>query len=393
VRPRIHLSPPHLAGTELDYLRSAIESNWIAPLGPHVDAFETELALTVGVSHALAVSSGTAALHLAMLVLDVGPGDEVLCATLTFAACANAIRYVGAVPVFVDCDADTWTIDIALVEDELRRRAARRRLPKAVLAVDLYGQCADYRALAPLCARYGVPLVEDAAEALGATCAGRAAGSWGTLAVISFNGNKIITASAGGMLLSDDGRLIDRARHLATQARDPAPHYQHTAVGHNYRLSNLLAAVGRAQLRALGERVAARRANFDFYRRALDALPGLAFMPEAPYGRCSRWLTCITVDPHDLGCAREDLRLALEAENIESRPVWKPLHLQPAFAGAPAAGGSVAERLFQHGLCLPSGSALAEDDRARVARVIAREAARAGDGRDRAAAVGGTATC
>jgi len=372
---RIYLSPPHLAGSELDYVRAAMESNWIAPLGPDVDAFEREVAAVVDVSHALAVSSGTAGLHLAMLALDVGPGDEVLCATLTFAACANAIRYVGAVPVFVDCDPATWTIDVGLVEEELRWRAARRRLPRAVLAIDLYGQCADYPALAAICARYGVPLVEDAAEALGATCAGRPAGSWGTLAVVSFNGNKVITASSGGMLLSDDARLVDRARHLATQAREATAHYEHTAIGYNYRLSNLLAAVGRAQLRALAQRVEARRGNFEYYRTVLDALPGLAFMPEAPYGRCSRWLTCITVDPRRLGCDREDLRLALEAEAIESRPVWKPLHLQPAFAGAPVAGGSVAEQLFESGLCLPSGSSLSAEDRARVAGVIRRVAA------------------
>jgi dTDP-4-amino-4,6-dideoxygalactose transaminase len=372
---RIYLSPPQLAGSELEYLRSAIESNWIAPLGPHVDAFEGELAATVGVSHALAVSSGTAALHLAMLVLGVGPGDEVLCATVTFAACANAIRYVGAVPVFVDCDADTWTIDVALVDDELRRRAAQRRLPKAVLAVDLYGQCAEYPALRPLCERYGVPLVEDAAEALGATCAGRPAGSWGTLAVVSFNGNKIITASSGGMLLSDDARLIDRARHLATQAREATAHYEHRSIGYNYRLSNLLAAVGRAQLGSLSERVEARRANFAFYRSALGSLPGVGFMPEAAYGRCSRWLTCITVDPHRLGCDRDELRLALEAEDIESRPLWKPLHLQPAFAGAPVVGGAVSECLFEQGLCLPSGSALVAADLARITSVIARTAA------------------
>jgi dTDP-4-amino-4,6-dideoxygalactose transaminase len=390
---RINLSPPHLVGTELDYLRSALESNWIAPLGPHVDAFEREVAATVGVSHALAVSSGTAALHLAMLVLGVGPGDEVLCATVTFAACANAIRYVGAVPVFVDCDAATWTIDVGLVADELARRAARRRLPKAVIAVDLYGQCADYPALRTLCECYGVPIVEDAAEALGATCAGRPAGSWGTLAALSFNGNKIITASSGGMLLSDHAALIDRARHLATQAREPVPHYEHTSIGYNYRLSNLLAAVGRAQLHALPARVAARRSNFEFYRASLRGLPGIGFMPEASYGRSSRWLTCITIDPHRLGCGRDDIRLALAVEDIEARPLWKPLHLQLAFAGAPVVGGAVAERLFEQGLCLPSGSALGADELARVRDVITREAACRAQRRRQPATIGGDTTC
>jgi pyridoxal phosphate-dependent aminotransferase EpsN len=390
---RIYLSPPHLVGTELDYLRSALDSNWIAPLGPHVDAFEHEMAATVGVSHALAVSSGTAALHLALVALGVGPGDEVFCATLTFAACANAICYVGAVPVFVDCDPATWTIDIALVDYELRRRAAIGRLPKALMAVDLYGQCADYPALRALCERYDVPLVEDAAEALGATCAGRPAGSWGSVAAMSFNGNKIITASSGGMLLSDDARLIARARHLATQAREPAPHYEHVTIGYSYRLSNLLAGVGRAQLRALNERVEARRANFALYRAALDGLPGLEFMPEANYGRCSRWLTCITIDPRRFGRDRDDVRLALEAQDVESRPVWKPLHCQPAFAEATVVGGAVAEDIFRRGLCLPSGSALTAEDVSRVARIVTRQAERATTPARQPAGVGGMTTC
>jgi pyridoxal phosphate-dependent aminotransferase EpsN len=371
---RIYLSPPHLAGSELEYLRSAVESNWIAPLGPHVDAFEHELAATVEISSALAVSSGTAALHLAMLVLDVGPSDEVLCATATFAACANAIRYVGAVPVFIDCDATTWTIDVGLVDDELRRRATRGRLPKAVLAVDLYGQCANYPALRPLCEKYEIPLVEDAAEALGATCAGKPAGSWGTLSALSFNGNKILTTSSGGMLLSDNAELIARARYLATQAREPVSHYEHRSVGYNYRMSNLLAAVGRAQLGSLHDRVAARRRNFDVYVAALGDVPGIAFMPEASYGRSSRWLTCITVDPSLFGADRDQLRLALEAQNIEARPLWKPMHLQPVYADAPAVGGSVAERLFAHGLCLPSGSDLAAEDHDRIVNIIIQQA-------------------
>jgi dTDP-4-amino-4,6-dideoxygalactose transaminase len=387
----IYLSPPHLAGTELDYLRSALESNWIAPLGPHVDAFEREVAAAAGVPHALAVSSGTAALHLAMLVLGVGPGDEVLCATLNFAACANAIRYVGAAPAFVDCDPDTWTLDVGLVADALGRRARRGRLPKAVIAVDLYGQCADYPALRAVCGRYEIPIVEDAAEALGATCAGRPAGSWGALAVLSFNGNKIVTASSGGMLLSDQAPLIDRARRLATQAREATVHYEHREIGYNYRLSNLLAAVGRAQLSCLEARVESRRSNFEAYRAALDGLPGLGFMPEASYGRSSRWLTCVTVDADRFGCGPDDLRLALAADAIESRPVWKPLHLQPAFAGSAVVGGTVAEDLFARGLCLPSGSALTAEDLGRITGVITRTAG--AGARRRPAAVGEAHTC
>jgi dTDP-4-amino-4,6-dideoxygalactose transaminase len=390
---RVYLSPPHLAGSELDYLRSAVESNWIAPLGPHVDAFERELAVTVGVSHAVAVSSGTAALHLALLVLGVGPGDDVLCATATFAACANAIRYVGAMPVFVDCDAESWTIDVGLVDEELRRRAATGRLPKAVLPVDLYGQCANYTALRAVCETYGIPIVEDAAEALGATCAGRPAGSWGTLSTFSFNGNKIITTSSGGMLVSDNAALIERARHLATQAREPVPHYEHTSIGYNYRLSNLLAAVGRAQLPTLGERVEARRRNFASYLEALGGLPGIEFMPEASYGSSSRWLTCLTIDRELFGATPDDIRLALEAENIESRPLWKPLHLQPAFAGTQVIGGSVSERLFRHGLCLPSGSSLLPEELQRVVQFVTREAEKYGGRMSATAVVSGRTTC
>ncbi len=306
-----------------------------------------------------------------MRLLGVGPGDEVLCSSFTFSASANPIVYEGGAPVFVDCDA-SWMIDPNLVEDELRRAAAAGRRPKALVAVDLYGQTCDYAALEGLCEKYGVPLVEDAAEALGATCRGRGAGSFGKAGILSFNGNKIITTSGGGMLVSNDGELIRKARFLATQARDAAPHYQHSQIGFNYRMSNILAAIGRGQLATLGERVAARRANFEGYREALGDLPGIGFMPEAPWGVANRWLTCITVDPAAFGATREAVRLAIEAENIEARPVWKPMHLQPVFAGCRALGGRVCEEIFEKGLCLPSGSSLTGDDRGRVIDVVRR---------------------
>lgn len=367
---RIYLSPPHPSGRELELVRDAIESNWLAPLGPHVDAFERELSALVGVEHALALSSGTAALHLALTVLGIGAGDEVACSTLTFAASANAIRYTGATPFFVDCDAATWTIDAALLDEAIagRRRAGAR--VRAVVAVDLYGQCCDYDALREVCAGHDVVLVQDAAESLGATYRGAPSGGQAPLAAFSFNGNKIITTSGGGMLVGADPELIAHARKLSTQARDPAPHYEHSEIGFNYRLSNVLAALGRAQLAALGERVAARRRINARYRSLLAGDPGISFMPEAPYGTGNAWLTCILVDPERFGADREAIRLALEAVDIEARPVWKPMHLQPVFSGCPVAGGDVSARLFERGLCLPSGSALSDAEQDRVVAAL-----------------------
>ncbi len=367
---RIYLSPPHMSGQELALIEEAFASNWIAPLGPHVDAFEREFAEVVGVPHALALSSGTAALHLALKVLGVGPGDEVLCSTLTFAASANPIVYEGATPVFIDCDAATWTMDPGLLREELAACAARGRRPKTVVVVDLYGQSADYDALREVCDEFGVPIVEDAAEALGATYEGVPVGGFGLLGAFSFNGNKIITTSGGGMLVSGNAALVARARHLATQAREPAPHYEHAVIGYNYRLSNLLAAVGRAQLRVLPARVAARRANFERYVQLLGDMPGVTFMPEAPYGRCTRWLTCLLVEPRLFGATRDDIRLALEREDIESRPLWKPMHLQPVFSGCRVRGGAVSEELFAKGLCLPSGSNLSAAELERIAGIV-----------------------
>jgi len=377
---RTYLSPPHLGHQELTLMQDALLSNWIAPLGPHVDAFEQEFARAVGVGHAAAVSSGTAALHLALRLLGVGPGDEVLCSTLTFCASANPILYEKATPVFLDADPATWNLDPGMLRDELRAASRRGKLPAAVIVVDLYGQCADYEPILNECRRFEVPVIEDAAEALGATYRGKKAGAFGQFAAFSFNGNKIITTSGGGMLVSDDEALVARARFLASQARDPATHYEHSQLGFNYRLSNLLAAVGRGQLRCLEERVTARRRNFALYQTALGDLPGIAFMPEAPYGRSTRWLTCLTIDPRRFGATREQVRLALEAENIESRPVWKPLHLQPLFTGYRCRGGAVAERLFEDGLCLPSGSSLTDAERERVI-VTVREVSRRGGAR------------
>jgi pyridoxal phosphate-dependent aminotransferase EpsN len=336
----------------------AFASNWIAPLGPHVDAFEKECAERAGVGHGAALSSGTAAIHLALRMSDLQPGDEVFCSTFTFCASANPIVYEGGMPVFIDSDRASWNMDAQLLHEALKESAKRNKLPRAVIVVDLYGQCADYDALEAACAEYNVPILADSAEAIGATYKGRKAGGFGKCGVFSFNGNKIITTSGGGMLVSDDENFIQKARFLAQQARDPAPHYQHSILGFNYRLSNVLAAIGRGQLRVLDERIAARKRNFEFYKAALGNLPGLDFMPIAEYGEPNYWLTCVTIDPEAFGASREEIRLALEAKNIESRPVWKPLHLQPIFDGHKVYGGAVSEAIFERGLCLPSGSSL-----------------------------------
>ncbi len=368
--PRIFLSPPHIGDLELEFVREAFETNWVAPLGPHVDAFEKEFADYVGTAHAVALSSGTAALHLAMILAGVGQGDEVLVSTFTFSASVNPILYQGARPVFIDSETTSWNMDPGLLAEALEKRARVGRLPKAVVAVHLYGQCVDLDPIVEICLNYGVTLIEDAAEALGATYKGRSSGTFGKAGIFSFNGNKIITTSGGGMLVTDDPEWAAHARKLATQAREPAPHYEHKEVGFNYRMSNVLAGIGRGQLRLLEDRVAARRKNFTFYHAHLSKLPGIGFMPEAPWGRHTRWLTCITVDPKAFGADRETIRLALEAENIESRPLWKPMHLQPVFAGYETIGGEVAEGLFGTGLCLPSGSNLTESDLQRVVDVI-----------------------
>lgn len=401
---------------ELTLVQDAFATNWIAPLGPHVDKFEAEFATRIHPDlpqkgaegakiemHAAALSSGTAALHLAMRWLNLQPGDEVICSTLTFSASVNPVLYERATPVFVDCDDVSWNMDPALLAEAIEDRIKRGTKPKAVILVHLYGQSADIDPIAATCAKYEIPLVEDAAEALGAVYFSRkeaqkgaksggsenpqvsglksqvsprqaiAPGSVGLCGVHSFNGNKIITTSGGGMLTSRDPRLIEKARFWATQSRDPAPHYQHSEIGYNYRMSNVLAAIGRGQLRVLEDRVNARRRNCAFYQEAFKDLPGVAFMPEADFNRCTRWLTCITIDPKVAGLDREKVRLALAEENIEARPVWKPMHRQPIFKDTRCYGGAVSERLFENGLCLPSGSNLSGTDLQRVAEVFRRQ--------------------
>ncbi|RME84890.1 MAG: pyridoxal phosphate-dependent aminotransferase [Caldilineae bacterium] len=359
-----------MSGLEQQFVQEAFDSNWVAPLGPNVDAFEREFGEVVGCEHVLAVSSGTAAIHLALIEAGVRAGDEVVVSTLTFAASAFPVVYLGARPVFVDSERTSWNMDPELLAELLAERASRGRLPKAVVLVHLYGQPANIDAVLELCRRYEIPLIEDAAEALGASYNGRSPGTFGRAGIFSFNGNKIITTSGGGMLVSPDRELIAHARKLATQAREPAPHYEHVEVGYNYRMSNILAGVGRGQLRVLAERVRRRRAIFERYRELLADLPGIDFMPEAPWGGHSRWLTVITVEPDEFGCDREQIRLALEAANIDARPVWKPMHLQPVFAEGEVVGGAVAEDLFARGLCLPSGTAMSEQDIQRVAEVV-----------------------
>ena len=367
---RVFLSPPDVGVEEREALLDAFDSNWIAPLGPYVDAFEHEMQKRIGVDNAVALSSGTAALHLALMLLGIGSGDDVIVPTFTFAATANAVIYVGAQPVLVDSDAATWTLDPALLADELGKRARLGRLPAAVITVDLYGQCADYTPILEICEELELPVIEDAAEALGATYRGRAAGSFGDAGVFSFNGNKIITTSGGGMLVSTSQDLAGRARHLATQARQPVAHYEHREIGFNYRLSNLLAALGVAQLHGLDRRIARRKRINNRYREALAEVPGIQFMPIADYGEPNYWLTCITIDPGTFGVDRETVRLSLEEVDIESRPTWKPLHLQPVFENTETVGGAVSAAVFEQGLCLPSGSSLSDADQDRVIEII-----------------------
>ena len=363
---KILLSTPHMGEQELEFVKEAFHTNWIAPVGPHLNAFEQEFCQIVGSKYAAAVSSGTAALHLALRLVGVEAGDEVFCSTLTFIASASPIIYLGAKPVFIDSDRISWNMDPHLLRKALAKRAKINKLPKAIVIVHLYGQTADLDPIVQLCNEYNIPLIEDAAEALGATYKGKPPGTFGKVGIFSFNGNKIITTSGGGMLVSDDQELIEKARFLATQARDSAAHYQHSEIGYNYRLSNILAGIGRGQLRVLQERVAARRRNFQIYQQGLAHLPGIELMPEADYGTHSRWLTCFTLDPKLAKIDPETIRLHLASQNIESRPVWKPLHLQPVFAESEVIGGEVAENLFYRGLCLPSGSNLSVTDLKRI---------------------------
>jgi dTDP-4-amino-4,6-dideoxygalactose transaminase len=370
---QILLSTPHMGEAEREFVEEAFRTNWIAPLGPNVDAFERELADLVGIKHAAAVSSGTAAIHLALRMLGVGSGDRVFCSTLTFAASANPIAYQGAEPVFIDSDVESWNMSPRALEEALAWAKKDGRLPKAVIVVNLYGQSANMDALVALCDQYGVPLVEDAAESLGASYKGRASGTFGCMGIYSFNGNKIITTSGGGMLVSNDEHWIEKARFLATQARDPAPHYQHTEIGYNYRMSNILAGVGRGQLKVLQQRVLARRAVFEQYREALSDIPALEWMPEPEWSCSTHWLTACTLNPNLTKVTSAELIRRLSGEMIEARPLWKPMHLQPVFASHKyfADGAkSVSDELFDRGVCLPSGSNMSTDSLDRVVTTL-----------------------
>lgn len=363
---RIYLSPPDVGPLEESYVLQALRSGWVAPLGPEVEAFEREIAERVGTAHALAVNSGTSALHLALLSLGAGPGTVVVAPTMTFVATANAAVYTGAEPVFVDCEQADGNMDVAALEQMLHRLGRAGERVAAVLVADMFGSCAGYDELLPVCAAAGVPVVEDAAQALGATYHGRPAASFGRLGALSFNGNKIITTSGGGMLVSDDAALIARCRHLATQAREPVAHYEHADVGYNYRLSNLLAALGRAQLRRLDGMMRRRRLIRERYAKLFSTVPGVRLLADGDEGS-NCWLTSIVVDPDRSGWRAGELATHLGAQDIETRPMWKPMHLQPVFDGCRAVVTGVAEDLFAQGLTLPSGSVL--DDR-RMARVV-----------------------
>jgi len=371
---RIHLSPPHMSGWEQEYIKEAFDSNWIAPLGPQVTAFEQEMAAYTGAKSALALSSGTAAIHLALRLLGVGQGDIVFCSSLTFIGSVNPILYLGAIPVFIDAEPNSWNMSPVALKKAFEWAIEVGIIPRAVIIVDLYGQSADYEPLLAICNRYGVPVVEDSAEAMGASYKGKACGTLGDFGVYSFNGNKIITTSGGGMLVSDNMQALEKALFWATQARDKAPWYQHSEMGYNYRMSNIIAAIGRGQLQVLDERVKARRGIFARYQDALEDLPGVGFMPEATYGDCNRWLTVMTLDRAYTLVNPMQVINALGAENIESRPVWKPMHMQPLFADnmyfTHEEENSVSDRIFSCGVCLPSGSSLTKDEQERIINCI-----------------------
>ncbi|WP_191561452.1 aminotransferase class I/II-fold pyridoxal phosphate-dependent enzyme [Metabacillus idriensis] len=366
MKKRIYLSPPHMSGREQKYINQAFESNWIAPLGPNVDAFETEMADYLGAKSAVALSSGTAAIHLALKLLEVKKGDYVFCSTLTFVASANPILYEGAIPVFIDSEPDTWNMSPEALTQALIVAEKRNQLPKAIIVVNLYGQSAKMDEITTICELYAVPIIEDAAESLGSTYKGKNSGTFGKFGIFSFNGNKIITTSGGGMLISDEAELLEKARFLATQARDTAPYYEHSETGYNYRLSNILAGIGRGQLEVLDDRVRSRREIFEFYKEQLSELSGVHLMPELAETKSNRWLTAITINKEEFGKNAAALIQLLEKENIEARHIWKPLHMQPLFSDALFYPHSekqiVSEELFNRGICLPSGSGMSRED-------------------------------
>ena len=363
--PRILLSIPHMSGSEQRYANEAFTSNWMSTAGPNLAAFEEAFSRRIGLP-SVSLASGTAAIHLGLRLLGVGPGDEVFCSDLTFVASTNPVRYLGAEPVFIDSERSTWNMDPALLRTAFEQKAKRNKLPRAVVVVHLYGQCADMDPIMEASARFGVPVLEDAAEALGATYKGQPAGTRGEVSAFSFNGNKIITTAGGGMLASSSRERVEKARFWATQARDPGVAYEHSEIGYNYRMSNVLAGVGRGQLEVLDLRVQQRQAIARRYRKAFADLPGISAMPQSPHGVSTNWLSCFLIEARDFGCSRDALIGRLDESGIESRPVWKPMHLQPLYADCERFGGAVAEDLYRRGICLPSSSNLSSEDQAYV---------------------------
>lgn len=371
---RIYLSAPHMCGLEREYINEAFDTNWIAPLGPHVDAFEKEIAQYTGIAAAVALSSATAAIHIALRLIGVKPGDRVFCSSLTFIGSVNPVLYMGAEPVFIDCEPQSWNMSPQALRNAFAQAHSNSKMPSAVIVVNLYGQSADIDPILEICKAYNVPVIEDAAESLGATYHGKASGTFGLYGIYSFNGNKIITTGGGGMLISEDLDSIKKARFWATQARDPMPWYEHSEMGYNYRLSNILAAVGRGQLRVLDERVKARRIIFEKYQHALEDVPGIGFIPEASFGRSNRWLTVITIDPEKCKQQPQTIIECLEDLNIECRRIWKPMHMQPLFAGCDyythEGSESISSNLFERGMCLPSGSNMSADNQEMVIEAL-----------------------
>ena len=370
---RILLSIPHMCGAERVFVDQAFDSNWLSTVGPNIDAFEAEFAARVGLP-SVAVASGTAAIHLGLRLLGVNRGDSVFCSTLTFAGGCNPIRYLCAEPVFLDSDYASWNMDPLILESALRESNQKNRLPRALIVVHLYGQCADMEPILDMCNHYGVPVLEDAAEALGSTYKGRPAGSLGDVGVYSFNGNKVITTTGGGMLVSRNAEWVQKARFWSQQARDPGLAYEHSELGYNYRMSNVLAGIGRGQLEVLNLRVEQRRAIAFRYRDGFSDLPAITLMPQAPYGLHTNWLSCFLIDEREFGCSRNRLIQALDEANVESRPVWKPMHLQLLYSGCKCYGGAVAEDLFRRGICLPSSSSLTAAEQLYVINCVRRTA-------------------
>ena len=370
---KIWLSSPHVGDKELEFVHKAFATNWIAPLGPNVDGFEKDVELFLDDDvHVAALSSGTAAIHLALIMLGVQKDDEVICQSMTFSASANPIVYQGATPVFVDSEKDTWNISPYFLEEAIKDRIKKGQKPKAIIPVHLYGMPGKMDEILQIAAAYEIPVIEDAAEALGSAYSGKKAGTFGEISILSFNGNKIITTSGGGAIVSKNRHYIEKAKFLSTQARDPAPHYEHSHIGYNYRMSNVCAGIGRGQMTVLNERVRKRRAIFESYRKALHNIPGICFQDEPEGFYSNRWLTTIIIYPAQTpdNISNENIRLALEADNIESRPLWKPMHLQPVFKDAPFYGDGTSDKLFHQGLCLPSGSNLTENEFERVVKKV-----------------------